>query len=429
MHIYFLAIGGAGIGPLAQLAKEAGYQVSGSDQRQTAYIDYLRNQGIEDIIVGDSVDLITEAHKLKPIDWLVYSSAVEIDERGSRQLKKARSLGIKCTKRDLFILELINKNNLKMIAIAGTHGKTTTTAMVSWLFINLNIPVSYLIPAKVSFGEMAHFDKFSEYFIYEADEYDHNFLAFTPEISIISGVSWDHHEIYKTRQEYIQAFRDFINQSKRTIIWESDASYLGLDKSRLIVEADNTSELNKLSLKGLYNRRDGLLAVRSVTNLFNKPIDSLIVSINNFPGLSRRMEEIYPNLFSDYAHTPDKIRGAISAASELAKDRHRPLVVLYEPLTNKRQKYILNEYQDCFRGVDHLYWLPSFLAREDPDDKIIEPKTLVAKLSDPSIAEVANRDQTLLTKIKEHLNNGDMIVALAGGGGGSLDDWLRDNFS
>ena len=151
--------------------------------------------------------------------------------------------------------------------------------------------------------------------------------------------------------------------------------------------------------------------------------------INNFPGLSRRMEEISPNLFSDYAHTPDKVRGAISAASEIAKDRGRSLIAIYEPLTNKRQKYILDEYKDCFKGVDHLYWLPSYLAREDPNDEIIEPKTLIARLSDPSIAEAASRDQVLLTKIKDHLDKGDMVVALAGGGGGSLDDWLRDNFN
>ena len=429
MHVYFLAIGGAGIGPLAQLAQEAGYTVSGSDQLETSYIIYLREHGITDIDVGDSVDLIRNAHEKNPIDWLVYSSAVEIDEKGSRQLEKAKSLGIKCTKRDLFILELINKTNLKMIAIAGTHGKTTTTAMVSWLFINLNKPISYLIPAKVSFGEMAHYDKDSEYFIYEADEYDRNFLAFKPHLSIISGVSWDHHEIYKTREEYIEAFRDFINQSKQTIIWDNDAVYLGVNNSNLLIEPDNTPDLNKLSLKGQFNRRDGLLAVRVVSSIFNLPIDKLMTVINNFPGLSRRMEEISPNLFSDYAHTPDKVRGAISAASEIAKDRGRSLIAIYEPLTNKRQKYILDEYKDCFKGVDHLYWLPSYLAREDPNDEIIEPKTLIARLSDPSIAEAASRDQVLLTKIKDHLDKGDMVVALAGGGGGSLDDWLRDNFN
>ena len=224
MHVYFLAIGGAGIGPLAQLAHEAGYTVSGSDQLETSYIIYLREHGITDIDVGDSVDLIRNAHEKNPIDWLVYSSAVEIDEKGSRQLEKAKSLGIKCTKRDLFILELINKTNLKMIAIAGTHGKTTTTAMVSWLFINLNKPISYLIPAKVSFGEMAHYDKDSEYFIYEADEYDRNFLAFKPHLSIISGVSWDHHEIYKTREEY-NAINSELNVLDENQISGSSTSY------------------------------------------------------------------------------------------------------------------------------------------------------------------------------------------------------------
>jgi UDP-N-acetylmuramate--alanine ligase len=140
------------------------------------------------------------------------------------------------------------------------------------------------------------------------------------------------------------------------------------------------------------------------------------------------MELIYPGLYSDYAHTPEKIRGAISAASEMASEKGQKLIVIYEPLTNRRQIHIINDYQDSFKGAEHLYWLPSYLAREDPKDPIIKPEELIAKLTDPSIAEAAQRDQSLVDIIKDHLAKGDMVVAMAGGGGGSLDDWLRDNF-
>jgi UDP-N-acetylmuramate--alanine ligase len=428
VHIYFLGIGGAGIGPLAEIAHQAGYIVSGSDKQGSDYIRYLKKHGIDDISISQAEDIVNQTKQQSPIDWLVYSSAVDIEELGKKQVAYAQKLGIKCTKRDQFISYLLDKNNLKMIAIAGTHGKTTTTAMITWLFLKLNEPISYLIPAKVNFGAMGSFIKESKYFIYEADEFDRNFLSFHPRLSLISGVSWDHHEIYPTRQEYINAFHDFINQSQQTIIWDSDQKYLGLKEGNIFSQNDHEPRIKDINLAGLYNRRDAWLAIYAVHQLKGVPIDILINHINHFPGLSRRMEEIVPNLYSDYAHTPEKIRGAMSVANEIAVAKDKPLVVIYEPLTNRRQKYIINEYQDCFNGASHLYWLPSYLAREDPQERIIEPQELINHLKDPTIAEPALRDKKLEEIIRHHLREGHMVVAIAGGGGNSLDDWLRDKF-
>lgn len=426
MHIYFLGIGGAGIGPLAEIASQAGYAVSGSDKQNSSYIDYLKAHEISDIEITDSVEVITKVHQKNPIDWVVYSSAVSMEQIGKKQLNEIKSLGIKCTKRDEFVSEFIKQKNLKMIAVAGTHGKTTTTAMLTWLFVSMNIPVSYLIPAKVSFGEMGQYDPNSQYFIYEADEYDRNFLAFSPHLSVISGVSWDHHEVYPTKEEYIQAFRDFISQSGQTILWSKDALYLAVTGEKLLIQNDNQHSLDNIKLKGEYNRRDAWLAIIASHQLAGVKLNELTENINSFPGLSRRMEEIYPGLYTDYAHTPDKIRGAINAALETAQGR--PLIVIYEPLTNRRQIHMIGDYKDCFKGADHVYWLPSYLAREDPNDRIIEPKELIEKLSDPSIAETMKRDEQLVEIVKDHLNQGHMVVAMAGGGGGSLDDWLRERF-
>jgi UDP-N-acetylmuramate--alanine ligase len=118
-----------------------------------------------------------------------------------------------------------------LIAIAGTHGKTTTTAIAVWLFKQLNMPVSYSVGAKISFGDMGAFDPSSKYFVYECDEFDRNFLAFHPYLSIISGVSYDHHEIFPTLENYQQAFRDFIGQSEWTIAWKQDANRLQLKRA------------------------------------------------------------------------------------------------------------------------------------------------------------------------------------------------------
>lgn len=204
MHIFFSGIGGTAIGPLALIAKQAGYEVSGSDKQDSQYIQYLRGHGITDIHIGQEYDQIGQVHDQKPIDWYVYSSAVAIENPDAPELRFCREHGIKTTKRDELLNQIIHDKNLKLIAIAGTHGKTTTTAMTIWLLKQLGIPVSYSVGAKIPFGEMGDYVEGSDYFVYEADEYDRNFLAFRPYFSIISGIDYDHPDIYPTRDEYNQ---------------------------------------------------------------------------------------------------------------------------------------------------------------------------------------------------------------------------------
>lgn len=429
MHIYFSGIGGAGIGPLAQIAKQAGYEVSGSDKQHSAYIDYLKQNGISNIVIGQTEENIAKIHADKPIDWLVYTSALPMENPNAPELLFCKSQNIKNTKRDELLNKILQDKNLKLIAIAGTHGKTTTTAMTTWLFKQLNIPVSYILPAKTSFAEMGYYDENSQYFIYEADEFDRNFLSFSPYISLITGVSWDHHEIFKTRDDYKDAFKEFIGQSQNIYIWQEDYDYLDYPDrpSGANILNDNDENIEAIKLLGKYNRRDGWLASQAAAQIAQKDATQLISEVSGFPGLSRRMEKISDNLYSDYAHTPEKITGAMSVAKEMSKENNQKLVIVYEPLTNRRQHYMKDDYKNCFDGADKLYWVPSYLAREDPDQEILEPQELIKRLANPEIAEAMQRDEVLLGAIKKHLENGDMVVAMAGGGGGSLDEWLRKN--
>jgi UDP-N-acetylmuramate--alanine ligase len=428
MHIYFSGIGGAGIGPLAQIALEAGYQVSGSDKRNSAYIDYLKKHGLKDIHIGQTKEAIAKVHESRPIDWFVYTSALTLENPDAPELKYAEEAGIKVSKRDELLNQILSEKDLKLVAIAGTHGKTTTTAITTWLFKSLGLPVSYLLPAKTTFADMGEFDAKSRYFIYEADEFDRNFLAFEPYISLISGVSWDHHELFPTREDYQAAFKEFISQSRTTLIWQEDADYLSLEDSKSITKLNsNDKHIQDISLLGKYNRLDAWLAVTASHHITGEPIDKLVAIVNRFPGLSRRMEEIAPGLYSDYAHTPEKIRGAMSVASEMAGGS-KSVVVVYEPLTNRRQHYMLNDYKDCFKDAAKVYWLPSYLAREDKSQRLISPEELISHLDDSSLATPMERGSKLREVIKKHLENGDMVVGMAGGGGDSLDDWLRQEF-
>lgn len=430
MHIFFSGIGGTAIGPLALIARQAGHSVSGSDKQDSEYVHYLKKRGLDTIYIGQSGSQIEAAHRQRPIDWYVYSSAVAIENANSPELQFCRRQGIKTTKRDGLINFILTAKKLRLIAVAGTHGKTTTTAMIIWLFKQLGIPISYSVGAKISFGDMGHYDKHSEYFVYECDEFDRNFLAFWPQLSVITGVTWDHHEIYPTPGDYQQAFRDFISQSARAIIWKEDAERLSLSKSGNVAVLDGLADEGMLSkIAGHYNRLDAWLAIQAVRRASGQSVESLVKIINSFPGLQRRMEEIAPGLYSDYAHTPEKIRAAMSVALELAARQKQNVAVVYEPLTNRRQHYMIKDYQDCFMGAKKVYWLPSYLAREDPRQRIIPPEELISRLSDPSIAEARERDKHLKQTIQQHLDQGDMVVGVAGGGGGSLDEWLRRYFA
>ncbi len=429
MHIFFSGIGGTAIGPLAHIANQAGFTVSGSDKQQSQYIDYLREHGVKDIHIGQTREQIAAAHAKDPIDWYVYSSAVALENPNSPELTFCKQQHIPISKRDEMINLILQKNKLKMIAIAGTHGKTTTTAMVVWLFKKLGLPLSYSVGAKISFGDMGEFQPEATYFAYECDEFDHNFLAFEPELSLITGVSWDHHEIFPTREDYQQAFREFIGQSNRAVMWQEDYDYLGLssDPNYTVLDSSNT-HIAEIQLPGLYNRLDGWLAIQAVHKLAGEPLDKLIKLMGEFPGSQRRMEMIAPNLYSDYAHTPEKVRGCMNVALEMASKKNQNVVVVFEPLHNRRQHYILDEYGDCFDGAKKLYWIPSYLAREDPTQRIIPPEELISHLSNPSIGEPSERDQSLEKAIRRHLDQGDMVVCMAGGGGGSLDEWIRERF-
>lgn len=422
MHVYFIGIGGTAIGPLALIAKQAGYQVSGSDKQNSNYIDYLKTQGIDKIYIGSDDTNIRQVHAQKPIDLIIHSSAVSIENPNHSEIKFGQANNIQVAKRDELLVKIIKDNNLKLLAIAGTHGKTTTTAMLVWLFKELGLPISYSVGAKISFGDMGHFDKESEYFVYECDEFDRNFLAFHPYMSLITGIDHDHQEQYPTKEDYQAAFQEFVDQSEKNIVWQADISKLSLKQTdRVSVLNDNDSILNTLSIPGLVNRKDAWQVIQAVHELTNKPIEELVKIANRFPGVSRRFEKITDDLYSDYAHTIPKIKGCLQLAEEISDS----VVVVYEPLTNRRQHFIRDEYKDLFKGVKKLYWVPSYLAREDPNQAVITPQEFVDEINEPKDKQATELNEELKQKIEGHLKSGDTVVCLSGGGGGSLDEWLR----
>lgn len=416
MHIFFSGIGGTGIGPLALIAKQAGYEVSGSDLVDSQYVDYLRSQGVQDILIEQTEASIAAAHASKPIDWFVYTSALPKD---SPEIAFVKSQNIKNSKRDELINFLLKAKDLKLIAITGTHGKTTTTTMIIWLFQQLGIPVSYSVGAKSSFADMGKYQPGSDYFVYECDEYERNFLKFYPYLSVIAGIDWDHPDAYPTREDYYQAFVDFCDQSKDVIAHPEDLEKIGLSSE------PETIDLTQINLVGEVNRKNAQLAIEAVHEITQKPVAELVDLINKFPGLSRRFEKIAENIYSDYAHTPEKIRGALQMAHEVQGDN---VVVVYEGLHNTRQHFIKDDLPHLFDDVKKLYIVPSYRAREDESLEDLTPEKLVQLVSQPEKAEASKLDESLKAKIQAHAEAGDLVLCLSAGGGKSLDEWLRSKF-
>lgn len=421
MHVYFSGIGGTGIGPLALVAHQAGYSVSGSDKQNSDYIRYLQDRGITGIHIGQQRQNIENIHAEHPIDWFVYTSALVIEDPDAPELHFCRDNNIKISKRDALINHILQDKHLKLVAVAGTHGKTTTTAMVVWLFKQLGIPVSYSIGAKISYGEMGEFDPSSEYFVYEADEFDRNFLQFHPYVAILSGVSYDHPDIYPTQDTYNQAFLQFIDQSERIIAHDSDLGHLSL----LPNEYDNTVVLEQLTLPGKVNRENALLAIEALSHITSKSHQELVPPMNQFPGVARRFEQIADNIYSDYAHTPEKILGALQLAQEAAGNN---VVVVYEGLHNTRQHFIKDRLKDLFADVKKLYIVPSYLAREDKTLELLTPDKLSDLMDKPKDRIPSQLDDSLKMAIKKEAASGNLVLCLSAGGGGSLDEWLRQNF-
>jgi UDP-N-acetylmuramate--alanine ligase len=419
MRIYFAGIGGVGIGPLAAIAREAGYSVAGYDQAVSPMTEELSAKGVP-ISIGSGLPEITAAHHERPIDWLIATAALPADHP---VLQFARDNHIRISKRDELINQLVKDKRQRLIAVSGTHGKTTTTAMITWLFDQFDIPESHSIGTRVSFAPSGSFSDEGQCFIYEADEYDRNMLQFRPEISLITSLDYDHPDIYRTVDDYKEAFRQFIAQSKRVYAWQQDLDYVGIKtaENKIIAVDDLLSQEETVKLPGAHNRRNALLACAVFDMLFPElGFEQIIAAISRFPGTQRRFERLAENLYSDYGHHPAEIAATLQMANEVSKR----VVLVYQPHQNIRQHEMADEYRDSLSGARHTYWLPTYLTREDPQLPVLTPKQLIAKLDDPKIAEPAEMNDELIANIHREIARGSLVLVM---GAGDIDKWTREH--
>lgn len=405
MNIYISGISGTGMGPLALMAKKAGFTVWGSDLVEGAIYDELMTADIE-VEIGSQNGEFLKSKLEEGVDWFVYTSALPDNHA---ELIMAKEAGVKCTKRDDFTAFLVEKLSLRMIAVAGTHGKTTTTAMIIWAALKLGLPTAYIVGTTLGFAVSGSYKSGDEYFVYEADEYDRNFLKYHPWMAVIPAVSYDHSDIYSTKEDYKGAFEQFKSQSEK------------------VVEKSSFNE-SDFKLAGKVRREDAALAAEAILAMDTSITREKIVEIlNEFPGVGRRSEKITEGIYTDYAHHPEEIK----ATMDIVKDEkefhgYKGIVVVYQPHQNTRQYEVRDDYMDAFLGADKIYWLPTYLTREDPSLPVLTPDDFISGLSNKDVAESAEISDELVKRLKQYVDDGYLVILMTAG---PADEWLRKIFS
>ena len=404
MNIYISGISGTGMGPLALMAKAAGFTVWGSDLAEGAVYNELIKAGIE-VKIGPQDGDFLRGKLAEGVDWFVHTSALS---ETHAELVLAREAGIKCTKRDDLTAFLAERLGLKMVAVAGTHGKTTTTAMIVWVALKLGLPVSYIVGTTLGFAPSGAYRMGDKYFVYEADEYDRNFLKYHPWLAVIPVVGYDHPDIYPTVEDYEAAFRQFEEQSEKVI-------------------KESSFGENEFELAGEVRRKDAALAAEAIKAMAPEVAREKIVEIlNEFPGVGRRFEKISDGVYTDYAHHPEEI----AATMGVVKDEKRlhgkkGIVVVYQPHQNTRQHEVRGGYKEAFVGADKIYWLPTYLTRENPDLSVLTPIELIGELANKDVAEAAEISDGLAEKLQKYINDGYLVILMTAG---PADGWLRKKF-
>jgi len=387
--LHFIGIGGIGMSGIAEVLLDLGYKVSGSDLNSSGVTENLKRKGAE-VYVGH------EAKNVEGATLVVYSSAIDPK---NPEVIRAQELDIPMIRRAEMLAELMR---LKFgIAVAGSHGKTTTTSLVATIFQEAKKDATHIIGGIVNnLGGNARKGD-GEYLIAEADESDGSFLFLNPIMAALTNIDNDHLDHYGTDDKIVDAFVEFVNKIpfygrvalnandinsvniksrvKRPMVWygielnKDQADYVArnitLSAEGAMFDLEHKGEFVirlKTNLMGLHNVSNALaaIAISHQTGLGWMDIQNGLL---NFHGVGRRLEKVYSKdkflVFDDYGHHPTEVKATISA---LKKVDSRPLCVVFEPHRFSRTQNFWKEFQNSFEGTDELFISPIYAASEKP---------------------------------------------------------------
>ncbi|MEI7604256.1 MAG: UDP-N-acetylmuramate--L-alanine ligase [bacterium] len=445
MKIYFNGIGGAGLAPLSLLAKKFGHEVSGSDITDKGNnVDYLRQNGINVSVPGNPDNITND------IDLIIYTAASAPGTLNYNEIEKAKGLNIRCERRG-FLIDLLIKN-LISIGVCGTHGKTTTTSLLTHCLIEIGEDPTYSVGGIMeSTGKSSDVGS-GKYFTWEADEYANQFHEVHISYAIVNNIEYDHPDFFKTEEDYINSFKFFIeNNVSEKIIVNTESSnvqkaIINIDKDKIITFGSsisndfyfsdilvNSSEMDfiihnknleyKISshLHGRHNTSN-ITAVFALLMSLGFDSDKVISAIKTFIGSGRRFETIFENenvkVISDYAHHPTAIKTTILAAKELGM----PVTAVFEPHQYSRIKILLNQFHEAFIDAEKVIILPIYASR-DPDTTIVTSEDLYNEIDNNNKYFYKSYKDILTDISSAHINKTVYLCMSAG----TLDDFLRKN--
>lgn len=413
-HIHVIGIGGSGASAIAAIAQAQGFTVTGCDR--VIHNEFTSVFSENQLLEGHSPD------HLKDVDMIAVTPAVFSFDPENPELKAAKEQGIPILTWQQFMGEYLEKDKF-VIAICGTHGKSTTTAMIGELLEDAGFDPTVELGAIVPKWQANYRIGKGKFFITEADEFNDNFLASKPNIAVVTSVEMDHPEYFKDFFAYKASFDQFLSQTKDTIVANMSDENVG-DVIKYVMKQSGTtvvdyskSDFNlQLQIPGSHNVMNAQAAFQ-VGLLLGLDPEVIRKSINNFTGIGRRQELIGEingaKVYSDFGHHPTEIKVTLEAFRE--KYPHNPITVIFQPHMFSRTKTLFDEFVSEFQSVpvDTVYILDIYPSREI-DMGIVSSKQLVDAVKKSSVIYEPNADE-LLKKLKSQPKKGEIYLFLGAG--------------
>ncbi len=455
MHLHLVGVGGSGMSAIAHVLLDRGYPVSGSDLQENEIIGSLQERGAN-VTIGHTKENIAGA------DALIISSAIPA---ANPEVAAAQAAGVPVLKRADFLRYLMAGQI--GIAVAGTHGKTTTTAMITHVLLACDQDPSVILGGNLPLVGGSGRTGSGDYFVIEADEYDYMFLGLRPEIAVITNVEHDHPDIFPTLADYLDAFCEFaalLPEDGKLIVSGEDAQIVEmLDEAKspgaelltyglaeestashaidlkaidsrpnqlggtdfVVTDADQTIGLVRLRVPGLHNVRNALAAIAVALDL-ELEFSQVCRALAEFGGVGRRFQVLGETggvtVIDDYAHHPTEIQATLAAARQRYGDRR--LWAVWQPHTYSRTRLLLPQFATSFTDADRVIALDIYRSRET-DTLGMHTADVASGIEHPHAVYIGKKQETV-DYLLDRIRPGDVVLTLGAGDGNLVGQGLLE---